>query len=189
MQKRPAGSSTMNTLGVTPVRVAKPIDDFWEIIDDALEENARFVASAPWPPPPAMDPFNFTGCPRPPPFNFQSSEGQWEMLKELSRRQEAQDSAQRLVNISPVASPSAPMFGCTSISVEPNTSARPASMGSPPLRHDIDYPPKLLQSPLEEVSRKVMIMENDAPDELLNVQEWTDLDIDGPRQRVLRPHP
>ena len=36
-------------------------DDFWEIVEDAIEENAKFIASAPWPPVAAMDPWIFMG--------------------------------------------------------------------------------------------------------------------------------
>ena len=38
-----------------------PGDDFWEIVEDAIEENAQFIAPAPWPPVAAMDPWIFRG--------------------------------------------------------------------------------------------------------------------------------
>ena len=152
--------------------------DFWEIVDDAIEENERIIASTPWPPPAAMDPFNFACNSRPPPFNFHSAEGQWETMKEFSRCQEAQDLAQKLLNSPSVSSPPAPVQGCTAITNEPNHTARSASMGPVPLRYDIDFPPALFQSPLGDPSQKVMIMEDDVPEELLNVDEWKDFQVE-----------
>ena len=86
--------------------------------------------------------------------------------------------AQKLLNSPPVPSPPAHVRGCTSITNEPNHTARSASMGPVPLRYDIDFPPALFQSPLGDPSQKVMIMEDDVPEELLNVDEWKDFQVE-----------
>ena len=153
-------------------------DEFWEIIDDALAENQKYIESVPWPLPPAMDPFNITSSRSPAPYNFHSADGQWDMLKELGRRQEVQDSLRRLEQSAPGPSYSAVVRGCTSFSVEPNHSARQSSAMTGPLRHGIDYLQDLFQSPLGEMGRKVLLMEDDSPGDLLNIGDWNDIEVE-----------
>ena len=129
-----------------------------------MARNDQYLADVPWPPPPAVDPFNFVGSSSPPPFNFFSAGGQWEMLKELGR-QEVQNKAQLSGSSHCRPDVSTPVPGCTSFSNpnEPNHRAGRPSMMSEPLRHGIDYPQALSQSPLGELCREALILEEDMP--------------------------
>ena len=153
--------------------------DFWEIVDDAIAENIKYVASCPWPPPAAMDPFNFVGSDKPAPYNFHSADGQWEMLKELGRRQEVRNQAQLRAQSSPEKTYAEVTRGCVAFSTEPNTR-------KVRFREGIDSPQALASSALGEIGP--LLLEEDSPAELFNVSSWQDLDVEMVLQRLLRAH-
>ena len=124
-------------------------DEVWELVDDAISENERMVADPPWPPPPAMDPFNLYAENYRGNMYAHCAEGQWELLKQLAISEGNRHSAavnsttathlgvatgagaafERPVTRDATCRASAPIDrscgGCTPFSNEPNTNTGP----------------------------------------------------------------
>ena len=126
----------------------------------------------PWPPPLALDPFNFTGNPS----SSHTADGQWEHLKSLARHQGVQEPNRQTTGATVASS----VRGCTAISNEPNHCAGWPPLVTVPFREGIDDP-RLSENPEGELGRKVMLMEEvggPSTSELLSVSDWNDVEIE-----------
>jgi hypothetical protein len=143
-------------------------DEFWEIIDEAIAANEKYMQNIPWPPPPPVDPFFMAGSEQrdvnmP---HVHTAEGQWEFLKKLAREEGIQKHSGQTVEPAPngelrssTRSPSGPS-GCVAFSNEPNHCAFPI-----PFRNGID-------DAQGRSARAAMLMEEDSPlgAEVFNVE-------------------
>ena len=183
-------------------------DEVWELVEDAIHENERIIASPPWPIPPAMDPFNL--CPGDRKGCFaHSAEGQWEILRQLAI---SEGNRQAASSKSPADEPArigchpsggddvgearhngppavSSIGSCTAFSYEPNTTVGPLvdsetwrRYRSECIRQRIN--PDQLRAleaidMADEVVQRALLMEHDGlGDDIVMNMEWHDMDVE-----------
>ena len=183
-------------------------DEVWGLVENAIHENERLMASPPWPIPPAMDPFTLYPDDRKGCFAH-SAEGQWEILRQLAisegNRQAAvaQSRATEQARVSchpsgdsdvqgarrsgPPANSS--NGGCIAFSHEPNITVGPLVDSETWRRHRSECirqrinPDQLraleVLDMADEVIQRALLLEDDGlGDDVIMNMEWNDMDVE-----------